>query len=415
MKGFILCICVGVLALGGATIAVAAQDEDTPDDVQSLKQLIEEQQIRLEELFERLQAIEAKQEKAADDAAKAGWAQNISLKGDFRYRHELIDEEGKVDRNRQRTRARLAMLAKVNDAVTFDFGLATGSDSDPVSTNQTLAGGFTKKPVWIDRMAFAWAPPGATDVKIIGGRMSKPFFIPGNQQLIWDGDLSMEGLALNYAPMFGSTQLMMSIGDFWIEERSSSPDSKLLVAQLGFKHTFPGGASNLIIGGSYFDYSNVKTYTPFVDSTKGFGNTTLSDEDGGKTYAFDYKPMEFFLEYNTTVGVTPLQIYGDYVVNREVDEDDTGWMAGFTYGKLKDPRTWAFRYNYRRLEKDAVVGAFCDSDFIGGGTNGEGHCFGFDYQVSKNVAMALTYFVNDKPLVDSKEYKRGQLDFNYKF
>ena len=48
-------------------------------------------------------------------------------------------------------------------------------------------------------------------------------------------------------------------------------------------------------------------------------------------------------------------------------------MAGATLGKAKDKGSWQFDYNYRDLEADAVVGAFSDSDFAGGGTGAEGH------------------------------------------
>jgi len=36
----------------------------------------------------------------------ANWWETIKVKGDFRYRHEMIDKESKNQRNRQRIRAR---------------------------------------------------------------------------------------------------------------------------------------------------------------------------------------------------------------------------------------------------------------------------------------------------------------------
>ena len=46
--------------------------------------------------------------------AKAGeWHEKIKLKGDFRHRHELIQEEDKEDRNRWRIRFRLSLSGDI--------------------------------------------------------------------------------------------------------------------------------------------------------------------------------------------------------------------------------------------------------------------------------------------------------------
>jgi hypothetical protein len=47
--------------------------------------------------------------------------------------------------------------------------------------------------------------------------------------------------------------------------------------------------------------------------------------------------------------------------------------------KAKKQGSWNFRYNYREIEADAVLGTFSDSDFIGGGTDGKGHELNFGY------------------------------------
>jgi len=63
-----------------------------------------------------------------------------------------------------------------------------------------------------------------------------------------------------------------------------------------------------------------------------------------------------------------------------------------------------------------VVGQFNDSDFVGGGTAGKGHRFGFTYQLTKNVAPALTYFADQYwGRSDDKDYSRLQADIVVKF
>ena len=108
-------------------------------------------------------------------------------------------------------------------------------------------------------------------------------------------------------------------------------------------------------------------------------------------------------------------MYASGVKNDSVDSgEDTGWFVGASYNKCKDPGSWQLSYDYRDLESDAVLGAFSDSDFIGGGTNGKGHRIGGVYQLAKNVQVGLTYFMDEKGN-DEHDYDRLQADFMFKF
>ncbi|RKX17023.1 MAG: hypothetical protein DRP51_11545, partial [Candidatus Zixiibacteriota bacterium] len=87
----------------------------------------------------------------------ADWWENVKVKGDFRYRHEMINKEDKDVRHRNRIRARLAVEAKVNDEMKTVIQLATGSE-DPASTNQTLDNAFTTKNIGLDLAYFEYKP-----------------------------------------------------------------------------------------------------------------------------------------------------------------------------------------------------------------------------------------------------------------
>jgi hypothetical protein len=69
------------------------------------------------------------------------------------------------------------------------------------------------------------------------------------------------------------------------------------------------------------------------------------------------------------------------------------------------------------VEKDAVIGTFTDSDFRGGGTDAKGHEIGGSYQLAKNSAINLTYFINEigLELDDPQDFKRLQADLQLKF
>ena len=60
--------------------------------------------------------------------------------------------------------------------------------------------------------------------------------------------------------------------------------------------------------------------------------------------------------------------------------------------KVKTAGQWQFKYLYRRLERDAWLDIFPDSDFFGGATHAEGHEIIAVLGVYKNVSVAIDYY-----------------------
>ncbi|MBN1764220.1 MAG: putative porin [Sedimentisphaerales bacterium] len=397
------------------------------DEMTELKDQVARQNMRIQQLEEKLAEFqastqknnqvlarhiselgsEAKPELTLSDSLK--WIEKIKFSGDFRYRHETIEAEhdGNPDRHRERIRARIGMNADVNDEWSLGFRFATGS-SDPVSTNQTLGDGFSSKDFWVDLAYFDFHPSVAEGLKVVGGKIKNPFFNAGKNQLIWDSDLNPEGIACQYKMKLAETdEVFMNGGGFCVTESSSSDaDMSMFGVQGGLKHTFD--KNTYLTGGiSYFDYGNIKDAAVLGDD---WGNTAP-----GNIYANDYDIIELFGEMGTKLGDMPLAIYGNYVENTDAETSgDTGWLAGIQVNKAKDPGSWQFGYEYRELQADAVVGALSDSDFIGGGTNGKGSKFALAYQLAKNIQTALTYFINERS-DDDNEYRRLQADIVFKF
>lgn len=327
--------------------------------------------------------------------ASNAWAMDApEWGGDLRYRNERIDQDSKDARFRNRIRARLKLNGKVEENLSYGFRLASGS-SDPVSTNETLDSGFSTKGLNLDLAFLKYK----TDYgQITAGKMKNPWEKAGKTELVWDGDLSPEGLAF-HLPI---KMMFVNLGYLWTEERSTAPDSVLQGAQVGIKHKADSFAVKF--GISYFDYLRLKGESTLVDSTDSFGNSTTASK-----YTNDYNLLEAFLEVNIKTKI-PVNIYVDYVKNGEAKTDDTGYLVGFSVGKKIK-----FSYNNRKLEKDAVVGAFTDSDFKGAGTDGKGHEFGLSYSPTKKTKFALSHFMNKTAITNGKDYNRSMLDFSLKF
>lgn len=340
------------------------------------------------------------------------WWEEINVKGDLRYRHEMIDTEGADARHRHRLRARLGVHGNVNDYTKIGIKLATGSD-DPVSTNQTLGNGFSTKEIMLDMAYLEFSPEWEPGLTITAGKFKNLFYKPGSSELLWDSDMNPEGALANYTVNYKDYDFTLIGAGLWVEERSSDKDSWMAAGQAIFRYHIDEKGTNIAFGGGMFNYINTIGFEPFFDSAEPMGNTV--DTDG--LYLNDYELLELFVEGNHKFDNIPVTAMFDYVTNTAADSLNTGWLLGIHINKAKEPGSWAFRYIYRNLEKDAVLGTFTDSDFRGGGTDARGHEIGGSYQLAKNSTLNLTYFINQigLELDDKVDFRRLQADLQLKF
>ena len=332
------------------------------------------------------------------------WIDRIDFKGDFRLRFDREAEDNQTERERSRFRARFGFTAEVTDDIEFVLQLASGGDN-PVSTNQSLDDGFSRKDVGVDLAYVDWTIND--QFGLLAGKMKNPLFRAGSVPLVWDGDLNPEGAAL----VFSSGGLFATAAGFAVEERSGDNDSLLYAAQVGYK--FPiGENASLTAGIGYFGYTNTIGNEPFYD-----GNARGNTVDTEGNYVYDYKDTEAFAEFGTKVGGWPLKIYAHYVQNNEVSDQDTAYAFGAKIGSAKADGDMEFSWTWQDLEADALIGTFSDSDFGGGGTDSEGHMFKGKYVLTKNVALGGTLFLNtiDRAAGIDSDYDRIQIDLEFKF
>ena len=336
----------------------------------------------------------------------SSWAETIKWSGDFRYRYEDIEEDGKDDRDRNRVRARAALTAKTSENTSVGLGLATGGD-DPVSTNQTLGGGGSTKDVRLDLAYLKWT--GLENTYVTAGKFKNPFYKVQKSGLIWDGDFRPEGVALGWdnQTFFATTSYS------FIESDSKNDDDGVWGAQVGARFTL-------------FDNLKLTASAKYLDvPTKGreaifdndfFGNSTV---EVGETevYEYDYNVYNGSLDVSFNLFDMPLSIYGDYVYNDDADDLDTGYLAGVKLGKAKSKGSWQLQYQYQDLEADATLGLVTDSDFAGGGTDGKGHKFSAKYAIDKRWYVGATYFDTSRgvDLGNDADYKRLQVDTGFKY
>ena len=200
------------------------------------------------------------------------WFERMSLKADFRLRHESQFREtstGEVpDRQLQRIRFRLAAKLHLRKDLDIGFRLASGG-TGPTSTNQTLGNSFETKGIQLDQAYAAYQyDPG----KFLGGKFANPFY---TTEVIWDGDVTFEGLAqqFKFNPS-GETQVFITLGQFFIDELATDEqDPYLLALQAGIEQKL-GDWMKAKLALAYYDYDNTRGRTldhATSGNTQGFG------------------------------------------------------------------------------------------------------------------------------------------------
>lgn len=352
---------------------------------------------------------------------KKSWTDVISVMGDFRYRldiENIPDQNDTNVRHRHRIRARLGVHADLPQGFKATVQLAGGS-ADPVSTNQTLSDAFSSKPIWLDLAYAGWYPEFAEGLAVEAGKMKNPFLTLGDTGLIFDPDLTPEGAAMSWQNKFGIAEPFVHGAAFYVQERSTADDSWLLGVQGGVKLTIKEDIVHFVVGASYYDHTRIQGNAAYYDTADGQGNAVTvvdpADPESEVTYNNDYNLVEGFFEVGGKIVKFPWAVFTDVVYNAAASDDNLGWLAGVSFGKCKEQLDFSIKYTFRQLQADAVVAAFADSDFGGGGTDAQGHLWTVDFQVAKPLQLGLSYFFNQKPLDDGADYHRGFIDFKLKF
>jgi len=380
------------------------------------------QDITVKETAEKV-AKETAEKTVKKEAASGKWASvpkwvnRIHFKGDFRLRYQyqnkyLSHDQGDADRGRGRYRWRLGAVADVTKDKKWQvgFGLSSGS-GDPRSTNQTFTNSFEKFGVKIN-YAYAQYKP-VKWLKAIGGQMKNPLYRA--KDLMWDSDITPQGVAVpvkywwSEDAYFFVTPALFVLNEF---KSNDMDDPWMFVLQGG------AGANigSMWAKGGISWYNNSKIKGNILEWSSD-SNTRNADGE----YIYNYSSIALDGEYGFKFDsyIQLLRLFGQFV-SSDADSDSKGWLVGFNFGrKVKKFADWQFKYNYRYLEKDAVLDVLPDSDFYGGKTNAKGHEVVLNFGLAKHVLFSIDYYNTRK--IDYAEGKTDQpedvlqVDFNFKF
>ena len=347
-----------------------------------------------------------------DPDAEAADDGRFRLAGDFRYRYEDIDEQGRDDHKRTRIRARANVESDLSDELTIGFGLATGGAS-PTSSTQTLGDGGSKKEIALDLAYADWTPVEGLHVQ--AGKIQNPMIQVPSHTVMWDDEWRPQGLALRYR----NEILFATFLGTWLESDSLAPAREWAAGAHGGIYR-PFGRNRLTAGVGYFEFDTTGKGT-FSGSDVGFAGNEFDCANPLDTtscvHVLDYREMEFFAALDVERDAYSTMLYGHYVQNLDAERLDSGWTAGVRLQTYWQGQPLQFDYFYRSLDADAVYGQLTDSDFGGGGSDAEGHYMKAGITISPGWQLSLAWFDNriGAGAGMARDYHRLQLnaDFSY--
>lgn len=303
----------------------------------------------------------------------------LDVSGDMRVRQEWNFVDGR-DRSRTAVRARVRASYAVSDHVSVGTQIATGDPDDPNSTDVTLGNFVDDFAVSLDQAWIRYANGGFT---AYAGKFPQIF---QRTDMLWDGDVSPQGVAASYAIPLGKAKIDARGIYFVIDEAAVARDSDMLGGQLALSAPL---ASDFKMGltGSYYHYR--------LGSVAGadagdFRGNLLS---GGR-YLSDFHLLEGIgtLNWAGPSSRWPVSFTADYVRNLGAAvSGDTAFNLELAAGKTAQPGDWRIAYNYSEVEVDSVLAAF-SHDNIDLSTNYRLHGLGLAYVPASHLQLDLLWY-----------------------
>ncbi len=408
-------------------------------------------------------AAQAFREGWSGPGAIPGWVRRLEWDGDLRVRTQLdrfsndnaaalsiLDTNRSralsllntsEDRERLRVRARIGLTATIDEHWSAGVRLTTGSATEPVSSNQTLGTYNNRYTVLIDRAYVRYRH--RDEFSATAGRFGNPWF---GTNLLWANDLSFDGVALQWTPKLTSAiRGFATLAALPVQEvELSSADKWLFGGQLGATLAPSPRSIGARVGLGYYHYVNLLGKVSAPGSSARESTAPAFAQKGNSYYNISSDVLRPLLglaaEYHLlnatgqvdlpSIAGKRLIVTGDFVRNLgfnrrevsqrvgvDVDKQVNAYHLQLALGEaeVKALHEWQVSAAYKRVERDALLDAYTDSDFRLGGTDARGYILGASYGVAKNTAVAFRYFSGDSISGPPLSIDVFQFDLNLKF
>ncbi|MDL2338321.1 MAG: putative porin, partial [Pseudomonadota bacterium] len=264
--------------------------------------------------------------------------------------------------------------------------------------------------------------------------------------LLWANDLSFDGVAAQWTPRITSEiRGFATVAAMPVQEiELAQADKWLFGAQVGATLASSPRTIGGKVGLGYYRYTNMVgrvspagstayEYTAPQFAQKGNSYFNISSDAARPLLALasEYRLLNLTgqLDFPSFAGKR-VMLTGDYVrnvgfdraqvserVGVDVDPQISAYHVRVAFGnaEVKALHDWQVFMAYKRIERDAVLDAFTDSDFRLGGTDAKGYILGASYGLGKNTAAGLRFFSGDSISGPPLSIDVVQFDLNIRF
>lgn len=303
----------------------------------------------------------------------------LDVGGDFRVRGEW-NFGGPRGRSRSAVRARLRAAYAVDRDLTLGARLVTGDPDDPNSSDVTLGNFADDFAVALDQ---AWIGYRHGRLSAYAGKFPQIF---QRTDMLWDGDVSPQGVGAEYHLPIGSGALDGRLLWFVIDEAAVARDSDMLGGQLSFSAPLSPSVA-ISTSGSYYHYRLGSVAG--ADQGDFRGNLMA----GGR-YLSDFHILEWLgsIRWAAFGEKWPLALSIDYARNLGAAVPaDQAFNVDLSAGRATAPGDWRLAYNYSEVETDAVFTAF-SHDNIDLASNYRLHGVGLSHIPAPNLQLDLLWY-----------------------
>lgn len=451
----------GALILGFGVNAMADSTFDLVQALVSKGVLTEEEALPL--LKGRENDIHQADEKVkkATKLSISDAIDNATIYGDIRaraeYREGEDDRPTSVTQERTRTRYKLTFGAKTKSGDFYSdlaFAMGSGGRSDN-ATFGTTNGANNKDNLLVKRAMLGW---NVTDwLAVEAGRIANPLY---TTSMVWDGDLTVEGLAEKMNFKVGSADVFINafqaqyegdrrVNDVGSNAGTGGTTNELLAFQGGAKFNITDKAAAKAAL-TYYTYTNndiAGIFTPAVGNGSGLGTNPLATND----LQIIEIPAEISFKTDGSIGY---KVFGDYAYNldgdkryksalanstgatntaiRDAGNDDKAWLLGVAIASKQDKKPkqgdWSAKLWYQDVGVYSLDPNTPDSDFMDSRVNMKGVVLKGEYNLRDNVFV--NFAAGKAKRKDSSisavgqggdislnidDYQLYQLDMTYKF
>jgi len=336
--------------------------------------------------------------------ALEGTLGRFRFRGDVRVRYENFFQDyagcvGCNPRHRERIRIRFGLEGKLNEDFYGGFYLASGalangapSFTDPISTNETLTGFFERKAIGFDRGWITYQPQAHKWLQLTGGKWAYTW---NRTPLTFDSDLNPEGFSEKFSfDLQNSVLRNVTFNGMQIlfNEVSGGSDSFAAGGAVSARLQLGEGVT-ITPSYSLLNWRNAdavaQAASPLGGATRiinanALTNATRNCGAGGEVgcrvttgparreFVSKFLYSDFLVDASikTPWARWPIHLVGEYLKNLNAEnkdalasgKQDSAFWSEVSIGQARNKNDLQFGYIFSRIEQDAVISQFNESD-----------------------------------------------------